>query len=226
MTFVVQHASGRYPFSGRHLVRAAAVATLTAAFALSTGCGGKEYDPNADVGPPPAQQGAAGPQANAGAAAPVAKPAPTPGEEKTANMATAVADGKPSAPIDMKYEMLAKPGVAQPFEVELVFLPRITADKLEVSVTDAPGLVVVGERAIVFEKIEGGQPYSMKVLLRGDAPGLYYLSATASVATPVQTETRAFAVPVVIGTPAPAEKPAVQTDAKGQAVQSMPAKEN
>jgi hypothetical protein len=203
----------------RNIAAAAALAT-----ALLAGCGGSEYDPNADV-PAPQQQGGAPQAGGAPAAAPVVAAPPTPGEEKTANMASAVVDSKTSAPVDMKYDVLAKPDVGQPFEVELVFLPRIAADTLDVTVTEAPGLVLVGQRDARFGPIESGQPYSLKVLVRGDAAGLFYLSATAKIATAVQTEARAFAIPVVVGTPAPVEKPAAQVDAKGQAVQSMPAKE-
>jgi hypothetical protein len=216
-----RHADARAA-TARPGLRTVAAAALAAV--LLAGCGGSEYDPNADV-PAPQPQAGAPADGSAPAAAPVVAAPPTPGEEKTAHMATAVVDGKTSAPVDMKYDVLAKPDVGQPFEVELVFLPRIAADTLEVTVTEAPGLVLVGQREARFGPIESGQPYSLKVLVRGDAVGLFYLSATAGIATPVQTEARAFAIPVVIGTPAPAEKPAAQVDAKGQAVQSMPAKE-
>ena len=50
-------------------------------------------------------------------------------------------------------------------------------------------------------------------------------SVVAKVVTKVQTESRAFAVPIVIGSAPAAEKPEPAKDATGQAIQSMPAKE-
>jgi hypothetical protein len=196
--------------------RASAVALLVAA--LLAGCGaGKQPESATDAGvPEPAQ------------AEPVAKlPAAAPANEvdKESRMATAVTDGKTSAPVDMKYDLPSKPGVGVPFEVELAFDARMTADALEVEISEAPGLVVVSEKTIKFEPVEGGQSYTTKLLVKGDNPGLYYIGVVAKMSTSVQTESRAFAIPVVIGDPPAAEKPAPSKDAAGQAIESMPAAE-
>jgi len=151
--------------------------------------------------------------------------AATAADDKTANLATAVADSKTSAPIDLKYDVLAKPDIGQPFEIELVFVPQVAADTLEVEVNDAPGLTLVGERAASFAPVTGGETYTHKVLLRGDNAGLFYVSVIAKVSTKVQSESRAFSIPVVIGTVPAAQKTAPAVDASGQAIQSMPATE-
>ena len=67
--------------------------------------------------------------------------------------------------------------------------------------------------------------YTTKVLVQGDKAGLYYIGVMAKMSTQVQTETRAFAVPIVIGNPPAAQKASPAVDASGQAMQSMPAKE-
>jgi hypothetical protein len=140
-------------------------------------------------------------------------------------MAQAVADGKTTAPVDMKYDVLSKPVVGQPFEVELAFEPRLPADTLDVEVTEAPGLVLVGEKTARFTLVETGRSYTTRVLVKGDQPGLYYVGVVAKMSTQVQTESKAFALPVVIGDPQLAQKPAPVQDASGQPVQSMPAQE-
>jgi hypothetical protein len=134
-------------------------------------------------------------------------------------------DSKTTAPVDMKYDVLAKPALGQPFEVEMTFDTRLPADKLEIEITEAPGLTVVGEKTAAFAPVEGGQSYATKVLVKGDNPGLYYIGVTAKMSTQVQTEIRAFAIPIVIGDPPSAQKASPPKDASGQAVQSMPAQE-
>jgi hypothetical protein len=199
--------------SGFRRLALTAVAALLAG-ALVTACGGGKDE---------AVAVAEAEKANATKAA-VAAP-PTSADEKHARLASAVVDGKTTAPVDMKYDVLAKPALGQPFEVEMTFDTRLPADKLEIEITEAPGLTVVGEKTAAFAPVEGGQSYATKVLVKGDNPGLYYIGVTAKMSTQVQTETRAFAIPIVIGDPPSAQKASPPKDATGQAVQSMPAQE-
>jgi hypothetical protein len=48
----------------------------------------------------------------------------------------------------------------------------------------------------------------------------------AKMSTEVQTDARTFSVPLVVGSPRSAEKPAPATDASGQPIESMPAAES
>jgi hypothetical protein len=101
------------------------------------------------------------------------------------------------------------------------------ADALELEYTDMPGLILVGARNARFEKVVAGEAYATRVLVRADAPGLFYISVVAKMVTQVQTEARAFSVPVVVGTaPATSQKAAPDKDASGQPIQSMPAQES
>ena len=198
--------------------RTTAVALL--AGVLAVGCGSKDEGAAAEGGTDKAAAKTAKQDADAKRAAATAA-----ADDKTANLATAVADSKTSAPIDLKYDVLAKPDIGQPFEIELVFVPQVAADTLEVEVNDAPGLTLVGERAASFAPVTGGETYTHKVLLRGDNAGLFYVSVIAKVSTKVQSESRAFSIPVVIGTVPAAQKTAPPSDASGQPIQSMPATE-
>lgn len=193
---------------------AGAGAVTLLAIALVTGCGaGKDEQAAA----------AKGEKAKADKTAPAAPPANA--DEKHARLAAAVVDSKTTAPVDMQYDLLAKPELGQPFEVEMTFSARLPADKLEVEITEAPGLTIVGEKTAAFAPIEGGQSYSSKVLVQGDNPGLYYIGVIAKMSTRVQSESRAFAIPVVIGDPPSVQKATPAKDATGQAVQSVPAQE-
>jgi len=196
----------------RRVTLTAAAALLAAVFV--TACGGGNDD---------AAAVARTEMAKANKTVPATPPANA--DEKHERLASAVADGKTTAPVDMKYDVLAKPALGQPFEVEMTFTTRLPADRLETEITAAPGLTIVGEKTATFSPVEPGQLYSKKILVTGDNPGLYYIGVVAKVSTKVQTETRAFAIPVVIGDPPSAQKANPPKDSTGQAVQSIPAQE-
>ena len=134
--------------------------------------------------------------------------------------------GKVGAPVDLKYDVLAKPDVGHPFEVELVFLPRLAADAMEIEVTGIPGLTVVSGGATRFEGVLAGERYVAKALVQADAPGIYYANVIAKTITQVQTEARTFSVPVVVGAVPAAQKVQPTKDVSGEAIQSLPAVES
>lgn len=154
---------------------------------------------------------------------PAAAPVDNPDDKRLAN---AVMTGKTAAAVDLKYDVMAKPAVAEPFEIELVLLPRAAADALEVEVSGIPGLTVAGGGAARFEGVVPGDRHAHRVVVAAESPGLYYIGVTARMVTQVQTDVRTFSVPVVVGAVPAAEKPAPAQDATGQAVQPMPAAES
>ena len=192
--------------------RAFAVVALAA---LLAACGGREEK-----------------QADAAPEKPVDKPAaaaaklPAPADDPDSLKANAVATGKTSAAVDLKYDVLSKPDPGQEFQIELVFLPRAAADSLEVEITSIPGITLVSGGTARFENVTAGERYPAPVVARADGPGLYYLGVAARMVSKVQTEARTFSVPVVVGAVAAAEKPTPTVDASGEAVESMPAVES
>lgn len=194
------------------LVRTAATALLAGVLMTACSGGGDESAPVAKAEKSRQEK-------------PANVPPPAGVDEKHARLATAVADSKTTAPIDMKYDVLAKPELGQPFEVELTFETRLPADRLEMEITESPGLTLVGETTAAFAPVEPGQFYVTKVLVQGSNAGLFYIGVTARLSTQLQSEIRAFAVPIVIGQVPSAQKTTPTLDSTGQAVKSMPAQE-
>jgi hypothetical protein len=185
--------------SPRALRQLAAIMALAAVLAA---CSRGGDEPAADTAPP----AVSGTPADA-AAPPVESP-------DDARMANGVATGNAGAAVDLKYDVLVKPAVGQPFEVELALLPRLAADVLEVEVTGVPGLTVVSGGGTRFEGVTAGARHAAKVLVQADEPGIYYASVVARMITPVQTEARTFAVPVVVGA-VPAAIPSPPAEVSG-----------
>jgi len=188
----------------------AALLTLTA---LTAACGKSDDS---------AEKGAATKHTGTAKKHPATEPEVTDPDEGLAN---AVIVGKTAAPVNLKYDVPKKPEVGQPFEVELTFLTRLPADVLEATITGMPGLTVVNGGAARFEPIEASGRYTTKVLAQANASGLYYIGIVANVQTKVQTESRTFSVPVVVGKVTAANKPEPAKDAAGEPIESMPATE-
>jgi hypothetical protein len=202
-----------------HRIRAGDLAkaiAVTLAAALAAGCSGKSGE-DAAVKATNAASAVAANQAAAKA---------DKARLEDEGLANAVATSKTGAPLDLKYDIAAKPAVGQPFEVELTFLPRAPADSLEVEVSPVEGLTLVGDGKVKFDGVQAGQRYTTKLLLQSGADGMYYVGVATKMVTKVQTEVRNFSVPIVVGTPAAAEKPAPVKDAAGKAVEPMTAVES
>jgi hypothetical protein len=196
-----------------YLARATALSLATA---LAAGCGGKSDQEVA------AQATKSAATAVADKAAAVAAKA----QQEDERLANAVATGKSSAPVDLKYDIAAKPVSGQPFEVELTFLPRASADSLDVDISAVEGLTLVGDGKVKFDGVQAGERYTTKLLLQSGADGMYYIGVATKMVSKIQTEVRNFSVPIVVGSPAVAEKPAPQKDAAGKAVEPMTAVES
>lgn len=197
------------------ILRAAAPAAVTALALLLAACGGGGKETEAPAPAKPANK------AETPAAA-----VQSPGEAGDPKFANAVASGKTTAGVDLKYDLASKPEPGRDFVVELALLPRHLADRLEVETTGIPGLVVVDGATAKFEKVVPGETYSVKVTVRAEQQGVYYLGVSAKMISQVQTEARTFSVPVVVGSPAAAEKTVPATDASGDPVEPMPAVES
>jgi hypothetical protein len=200
-----------------HTRYVATAAALSLATVLAAGCGSKD------------EQEASAKAAKAELKTPEQRAAAARAQqarEQDERLADAVATSKTGAPLDLKYDISTKPAVGQPFEVELTFAPRASADALEVQVSAVEGLTLVGSGGVRFDNVQQGERYTTKVLAQSAAAGIYYIGVSAKMTTKVQTEVRNFSVPVVVGTAVAAEKPAPEKDASGKPIESMPAVES
>jgi len=190
---------------------------LTLAIGIA-GCGGGKVEPKKAAEPTTSAQPAAEEEEAAPTTAATARDAP--------RSANAVTTGKAGAALDLQYELTPRPEIGQPFTIQLVFVPRVRADSIDAQLSATPGLRITSAESVRFEGVHPGERYTTEVLVVGDAPGLYYVGVVARMATQVQADARTFSVPVVVGSPPAAEKPAPAVDASGNPVKSVPATES
>ncbi len=133
------------------------------------------------------------------------KRGPTP-EELTAGMVEAVSIGKSTAPVGMKFELGSRPIVGQPFDVVVALMPQIPADPAVLQVSGSDGLELPAGGPIEIPAVEPTQVYRHTITLMPTAAGVQLLNLHVSLQHDDITESRAFALPVIVaaaGDPAP-----------------------
>ena len=147
-------------------------------------------------------------------------------DDLTKGMASAASQGKPTAPIDIKFDIKQKPVVGGSVDIELAFLPETAADGLAVDLVPSDGVTLqAAANPIQIAGIEAGKVYRRTVSVVAGSDGMFYLGVVAAVKTTDQTQSRSFSIPLIVGSPVMAAKPAVRKDARGQALETSAAVE-
>lgn len=183
---------------------------ILAVLASLAGCG-SEPEPEQAAAPPPPQA----PQA--------AKPAI---EDPVAKMARAVGGGKPGAAVELRYEMLSKPAVGTPTEVQIALVPNAGVDSLTATISGMEGVTVSGDLEPSFSPVEQGKPYTHTFSLLPNRAGVYYLTVSVNSQMGGTSMGRTFSIPLVVGDVQAQQKSPPPKDATGQAIQSMKAEES
>lgn len=164
--------------------------------------------------------------ASANLSASASKPATAP-SDPALKMARAVGNGKPGAAVDIRYEILARPEVGAPTEVEIVFIPSAGVDALVATISGMDGITVAGELKPSFSSVEPGTPYKHTFSLLPDRTGVFYITVSVDTQIGGSTLGRTFSIPFAVGDVQVRQKstPEPVKDATGQAIQPMKAKE-
>jgi hypothetical protein len=154
---------------------------------------------------------------------PVAKVEASPADP-TAKMAHAVVVGKSGAAVDLKYDVLNKPEIGKPVEIELALIPGAVLDSMTVSLAaTTPGLTVISGGEGSFGKLAIGEVARQKFLVTADKEDVLYLTVTATAYAVGLSSTRSFAIPLIFSAPPPAAD--VHADTPAQKVQTASAPE-
>jgi hypothetical protein len=154
------------------------------------------------------------------------------------NLVTAVSGGKPSAPIELQFDIATRPEAGKPVDVTLSLVPRgADISELRLQFQSVEGIEMrAGGEMPVQEHPKDGVPLSHTVTIVPQHDGVFALVAMTMVETVDGSIMRTFSIPLVVGAPpaaasgasAPAAKPAqgtASTNARGERIVSMPAGE-
>lgn len=159
---------------------------------------------------------------------PAAQPAKPAEADPVAKMARAVGTGKPGAAVELRYDMLAKPEVGKPMEVEIALIPTTQVEAVTATIGGMDGITVSGQLEIRFSPVEPGKPYKHTFTLLPDRPGVYYLTVAVNSQIGGTSMGRTFSIPLVVGDVQTQQKAQAQPakDATGQPIESMKAEES
>jgi hypothetical protein len=137
------------------------------------------------------------PQVKVKAPAPVKK-GPS-AAELTVGMVEAAAQGRTQGPVDLKFELVQRPKVGQPLEVNLALLPQIDADPATIEVVGADGLAYApGSDQFEIPMVVAGEVYRHTLKFTPAADGLLLLGVTILLKHDEITDSRAFSIPIIV----------------------------
>ena len=138
--------------------------------------------------------------------------------------------GKPIlVPVDVKYRLLTKPQVGQPFELELTIVSSLATMGLGYSINAESGLSV--DPAAIKRNFAGKPartPETTSLTITPLLEGRFYLRVSANIVLNGETRTRIVTIPIQVGEVGRQLESMgeVVTDDEGNPVVSLPAKEN
>lgn len=140
-------------------------------------------------------------------------------------------EGKPTAPIDIEYDVIGTPIVGQPVNIDLSVKSTRgdTPVRLSYRVLDSKSMSFPAAQAKeVALRVGDTQPAVRQVTIVPQREGRLYLNVTAEVETPGGAMFKSIAIPVQVGSGPTEQEPdgTLKEDAEGEAVLSLPADEN
>jgi hypothetical protein len=126
-----------------------------------------------------------------------ARPGPT-AAEQTAGMVQAATQGKSQLPVELKFDLGARPKVGQVLEINLALIAQIPANSITLQANGADDLTVAPE-AGQFEipAEEAGGVYRQTLKVTPNAEGVSLVGVTVSLKHDDITEQRVFSIPII-----------------------------
>jgi hypothetical protein len=125
-----------------------------------------------------------------------AKTGPT-AAEQTAGMVQAAGLGKSQLPVELKFDLVGRPKVGQPLEINLALISQISANPATIQVKDSDGLTPAGATQFEIPAEEAGEVYRQTLSVTPKAEGILLVGVTVSLKHDDITDQRAFSIPII-----------------------------
>ena len=142
--------------------------------------------------------------APANAAAPVKPKAPVvvksgpTAAQQTAGMVQATSLSKFQVPVELKFDLGARPKVGQMLELNLALIAQIPASPATLQVSGAEGVTIVpGTNLFNIPSAEAGEVYRHTVNVTPDAEGVLLVGVTVLLKHDDVTDQQTFSIPIV-----------------------------
>jgi len=129
-----------------------------------------------------------------------AKKAPDAAELALADMVSAVASGKPSADMQLKFELRGRPVVGEPVDVDLALIPAQDLDRIYATFQAGDGLEITkGAKTPEVDRPPAGIPIPHTLTIVPKRDGVFYVSAIVLADSSNESVTHSFWIPVIAG---------------------------
>ncbi len=196
-------------------------ASLLGAFALMlllSACGSSEPEANAM----PTRKETA---ANAAAAFAKAR-----AQQHQRELVSGVTMGKPGAPVDLRFNIAARPAVGQALPITIELTPRAAISRLQVTVQGTDGIdLTAGTDIQPADRPPPDTAVVRSFTVTPKREGVFYIPVIAYVSDGGSSSSRSFAIPIIVGDAGAAvlaQKPATSVDAGNQRIERLPAQES
>jgi hypothetical protein len=129
-------------------------------------------------------------------------------EKQTAAMVHGVSPGKPTAPVELKFSLTAKPVLGTPFTIDVALVATAISDSMTLSVQASDGLEVDTATSLAsFPKSLAGALYRHQVKVTPRAEGAFFVNVLVTTTVAGGPQSRSFSIPVLVGGVAALDKP-------------------
>jgi hypothetical protein len=118
--------------------------------------------------------------------------------ELTAGMVEAASAGKSQAPVDLKFELVQRPKVGQPLDINLALVPHVDAGAAAIQLIGAEGYTIAaGSNQFEIASMEADQVYRQTVNLTPTAAGVLIIAVSVALKHDEITDLKAFSIPII-----------------------------
>lgn len=130
-------------------------------------------------------------------------------QKQTADMVHGVSPGKPVAPVDLKFNIAAKPALGVPLDIDVAVIATGHSDSMTLSVQGNPGVEVDSSTSLAsFPKSLPGSLYRHRLRVTPRAEGAFNVMVLVTTAVPGSgAQTRSFSIPLLVGGVGAIEQP-------------------
>ncbi len=145
-------------------------------------------------------------------------------------LVSGVTVGKPGAPVELKFELGARPAVGQELPITIELTPRAAIGRLQVTVQGSEGIELSADTDLApVDRPTPDVVVARTFTVTPKHEGVFYIPVIAYASEAAASTSRSFAIPIIVGNggaAALAQKPATTMAAGNERVESMPAQES
>ena len=118
--------------------------------------------------------------------------------ELTAGMVEAASPGKSQSPAQLKFDLVERPKVGQPLDINLALITHVDAGAASIQVTGGDGLTLpAGANQFDVPAAEADEVYRQAVTVTPTAEGLLIVGVNVAVKHDEITDLKAFSIPII-----------------------------